>query len=360
MKNTLTGALAAAAILLCLTSCSILPDEGKGELRLHFANEAYARTKASNPEIPDTSAFLITVTDAGGNVIYDGTFGASPESLLVDPGSYTVCARSIVFSGPKFSAPQYGDDQCVIVKAGAVTDVRLSCSQMNSGIRLKIAPDFLDSYPDGVLYVSSADGKLMYAYKETRTAFFRPGEVSILLTRGSREERVFTRELAAKEILTVRVSAPGGNSSTSGGNLSIAVDTTRNWTAGELVLGGQGSGDRGTDKEKAMDISTARSNIGAENVWVYGYIAGAFKSSGNIVFEEPFPSATNLAITSRASSTSKESCLSVELRKGDLRDELNLFDHPSYKGRKVFLRGDIVESYYGIPGVKNITRWSLE
>ena len=100
--------------------------------------------------------------------------------------------------------------------------------------------------------------------------------------------------------------------------------------------------------------------LGATGVWAYGYIAGAFKSQRNIVFEAPFPSATNLALAGRPSVTTQESCLSAELKKGALRDELNLFDHPGYKGRKVWLQGDIVEAYYAIPGIKNITDWGLE
>ena len=52
--------------------------------------------------------------------------------------------------------------------------------------------------------------------------------------------------------------------------------------------------------------------------------------------------------------------MSVQLAKGDIRDDLNLVDHPELLGRQVFLLGDIVESYYGIPGVQNISEYRLK
>jgi hypothetical protein len=53
-------------------------------------------------------------------------------------------------------------------------------------------------------------------------------------------------------------------------------------------------------------------------------------------------------------------CLSVQLPSGELRDDLNLVDNPGLLGRKVCLKGDIVEAYYGIPGIKNISEYELQ
>ena len=52
--------------------------------------------------------------------------------------------------------------------------------------------------------------------------------------------------------------------------------------------------------------------------------------------------------------------MSVQLLKGDIRDALNLVDNPELLGRKVYMKGDIVESYYGIPGIKNITDFVIQ
>ena len=43
-----------------------------------------------------------------------------------------------------------------------------------------------------------------------------------------------------------------------------------------------------------------------------------------------------------------------------MRDALNLVDHPGLLGKKVYLKGDLQEAYYGIPGIKNLTEYSFE
>lgn len=102
-----------------------------------------------------------------------------------------------------------------------------------------------------------------------------------------------------------------------------------------------------------MDVATARGKTGATGVWVYGYIVGC---------ASPFlgsSSETNLAIAGKTTATSKASCMSVELKKGALRDALNMVKNPGNKGRKVFLKGDLA-TYYGMPGVKNVTEYVLD
>ena len=76
-------------------------------------------------------------------------------------------------------------------------------------------------------------------------------------------------------------------------------------------------------------------------------------------FEAPFSSRTNLAIASKSSCTNKESCLSVQLSAGEIRDALNLVDNPDLLGRKIWIKGDIVAAYYGIPGIQSISDYSL-
>ncbi|MBR5212626.1 MAG: DUF4493 domain-containing protein, partial [Bacteroidales bacterium] len=121
-------------VLLAVVSCQMLgnPEDStheKGELRISFTDEL--PTKAVE-EIPDTSDFLLTVSGPDGKVIYDGVYGDSPESIMVDAGSYTVFVRSCDFTKPAFAVPQYGDEQCVVVPSGGVADVKLTCVQMNA------------------------------------------------------------------------------------------------------------------------------------------------------------------------------------------------------------------------------------
>jgi hypothetical protein len=49
----------------------------------------------------------------------------------------------------------------------------------------------------------------------------------------------------------------------------------------------------------------------------------------------------------------------VQLQQGDIRDALNLVDNPELLGRQVFLKGNIVPSYYGLPGLQGLSEYAL-
>lgn len=342
-----------ASFLFIMFMCAcegLLPSHEAGRLNIHFAGMPVATR--GTVEIPDSSRFLLTVLDEKGHAAYDGTFGDCPDPLEVEPGVYHVTVRSAEFSRPKFDEPVFGDEQVAIVSSGSTVNVDLVCTQVNSGIRLNISPDFLVNYPRGLFFVSSEDGRLQYAYREQRIAYFRPGRVEIQLENDGDKDVLYARDLEPREILTVAVSAPG-NAPSSGGSISVEVDTTRNWTGDEFILGAGGVYADGSDIDHAMDVTTARGKTGQNGVWVYGYIVGC---------TSPFlgtTSETNLAIAGRTTVTSKNACLSVELKKGDLRDDLNVVSNPSNMGRKVFLKGDLT-TYYSIPGIKNITDYRLQ
>jgi hypothetical protein len=52
--------------------------------------------------------------------------------------------------------------------------------------------------------------------------------------------------------------------------------------------------------------------------------------------------------------------MSVQLPSGNFREDLNLVDNPQLLGRKICVRGDVVEAYYGIPGIKNMSEYELQ
>ena len=362
MKN-LSGRLRAmlwllsAAALLSVYSCNILGDSsgGHGGLRVSFAPGQEILTR-SGIELPDTSDFILTVKDSKGNVVYDGAFGDSPQTMSLKPGSYTVSIISEEFRKPAFSAPQFGDEQCVVVSSGEVADVLLVCTQLNSGIRLKIDSGFLDKYPDGAFLLKSSFGKLLYPYSEKRIAYFTPGSISLILTDKGTDEVLMTKTLMAQEILElkVRVGDSGGSSpDLSYDGISVSVDTARVWLSDEYVLGGGRT-------DAILSVPEAYDMVGEEDVWVCGYIVGGDLTSSSASFERPFSSRTNIVIGPRTSTSDKSSCLSVQLNAGEFRDELNLVDHPYLLGRKICIRGDIVEAYYGIPGIKNISDYELQ
>ena len=345
---------------------------GQGELRWIIAGNG-TDTRASPAEIPDTNDFILKVSDAGGKVLYEGAYGDSPESLLVDAGSYTVAVHSIEFTAPGFSRPVYGDEQVVVVQAGAIVTVRLNCILENAGVRLQIAPDFLTSYPDGVLYLKSGETRLMYGYAEKRIAYFKPGPISLVLNNRGADEILLTRTLDARTILTLNISAPhGGNAAAS--SISVAVDTAKVWNNESYVIGGGGTGsgsgnggtnsgddDPGTEIDSAYSVSQASNHVGEDDVWVFGYIVGGdLSSAGTTVKTSKFTKATHLAIAARSSVTAKASCIAVELPKGPIREALNLVDHPDLVGTRVYLKGCLVSSYFGTTGLKSVSDYVLK
>lgn len=341
-------------------SCELLgfasfqPD---GELAVAFAGNQESLTR-SGLEIPDTSEFILTLSDSKGKTVYNGSYGDAPESFTLNPGSYTVSVISEEFDKPAFSKPQFGDEQCVVVPAGKFMNVQLVCTQMNSGIRLKVDPAFLDTYPEGVLLLKSSLGRLVYGFSERRIAYFRPGDVSLVLNEGKTDKVLMTRELKAREILDLKVGVASGNSSGQSGILSVEVDTLRTWTSDEYIIGGDGG--KGGGAYDALTVSEALSSIGEKGVWICGHIVGGDLSSSSASFQKPFESRTNFLLGPRASTDDKEDCLSVQLPSGEIRNALNLVDNPGLLGRKICIKGDVVEAYYGIPGIKNMTEYELQ
>ena len=359
MKRKMLTCVAVLGTIVLPTACETLFVGSRGEMVINFAERSYESTKAAY-SLPDTNDFVLEVTDASGKLVYGGKFGAAPEKMELPAGNYGVKVYSNEFKAPAFDLPQYGDYQLVKLNSGSYVKVNLLCSQLNAGIRLKTDSSFLTAYPGGLLYVKSPDGKLLYAYRETRIAYFNPGQVSVVLYNNGTEETLLSRTLASQQVLTVNISAVAPSGSASERGINIEIDTSRVWTSENYVIGADK--DKGAEPSNAYSVVSAKENIGDEDVWVYGYIVGGdlTSSSSGISFETPFSSRTHLAIAAKSSVTSKSSCMSVFLPDGEIRDELNLCDHPENLGRQVFIRGDIVSAYFGIPGVKNLSEYKWQ
>lgn len=327
-------------------------DNAVGVLCVSFDESVAAHTRAS-PEIPDTSDFLLTISGPSG-VLYDGLFGDCPESLELQSGSYTVRVVSRIFDRPAFDAPQYGDEQCVVVPAGGVVSVRLECEQINSGVRLDVSDDFLTECPESVLFLKSASGKLMYSYSEKRYAYFHPGEVSLVMNENDRESVLMNVDLEAREMLSLKVSVAKSSKSDKS-CIEMTVDTTRKWRYDEYVIGGQSS----NVESETFTVAQAMRNVGAEDVWVSGYIVGGDLTSASASFETPFKSKSNVLLGPRSSTSERDACLSVQLPDGKVREALNLVDNPHLLKKKVKIKGDIVEPYFGMPGIKNTIDYQL-
>ncbi|MBE6231382.1 MAG: DUF4493 domain-containing protein [Bacteroidales bacterium] len=351
------------SLLSFFSSCGSLgldkdEDADTGVLRISFASDLDSEVRSAF-ELPDTSDFILTVKSSDGIVIYNGNYGDSPEAISVPSGGYLVSAVSCRFEKPAFDSPQFGDEQYVEVPAGGVISVKLVCSQMNSGVRLKIDTDFLDVYPDGVLFLSSSKGKLMYGYTEKRIAYFMPGSISLLFSNAGKDEVLLTKNLAPQQMLTITVdvAADAGGQSDKSGRVSVAVDTTREWIDESLVIGGESQ--EGSDADDAMTVYQAIGAAGQNDVWVSGYIVGGDLTASSASYHIPFSSRTCLLLGSRSVITDRNTCIAVQLPSGNVRDNLNLVDNQWLLGRKVCLKGNIVESYYGLTGLKAVTEYEI-
>lgn len=358
MKNSKFPATALLPLLIAAASCDFqlnrMDEELPGSICVHFDRSAIPSATKSDIALPDTNDFLLTVTRSDGSQIYDGTFGAAPEKILTAPGSYVVSVQSRKFDEPLYDCPQFGDEQVVMVDSGEDVCVIMDCAQLNAGIRLVITPGFRTSYPQATLYLCSADGKLMYGYGERRTAYFKPGTVNLSMADDGSEKVLLSRTLEARQMLNLRLVSAEYPDEAKG--LFLQIDTARTWDYEEYIGGGS---DSGGGLSSAYSVSEAKAHTGEKDVWVYGYITGVSTSSSKSEFAAPFSSNTNLVIASRSTVTDRNVCLSVELAKGDIRDALNLKDNPGNLGRQVFLKGDIVESYYGLKGIKSLTEYKF-
>lgn len=347
--------------VVCSVSCDGFFMTATGELSVSIAQEMVFSEKdnaslsdGAKNLFPDKDDFILDIKNSGGKSIYYGRFGDSPEKFDLKPGSYTIGAKSCEFSKPEYERPQFGDTQVVVVKEHQAANVRLLCHQLNSGLRLVSDESLQESFPDGQFVLSCESGSLECEYGEPRYAFFNPGGVAASIRCGSDVKGMFSRQLAEGQMLEVRISA--GEDASQGSRVSIRIDSSRVWNREDLIFG-----DRDASYiENAYSIAEARDFVPQKAVWVYGYIVGVATGTGKFSFEPPFLKNTNIILGPRSFTDESKYCLSVELRSKGIREELNLADNPSMKGRQLYIKGDLVESYYGIPGLKNITEYQFD
>ena len=374
-------AAAALAAAFCVSSCLVpVPaDVDPAVLRLElsgaasgssaFAPSASATratvapfTKATVDPF-DTDAYILTLTSSDGKTAFRGLWGERPHEFELAPGTYAISMLSSTFKDPSFDSPQFGDTRSVTLSEGQEADVELSVSQLNSGLRLKLDEKFVATYKDAALFLRSVAGTLAFGFGETRTAFFQPGRVVILLNNQGKTATVHSLELRPGEIMTLRLGVAENMPkamSVTGMDVTVKVDTVRLWSFAELDWDGSSSGiDPVPSVPDAVSVNEARGMAGSKDLWVCGYIVGGDLSSRSCSFEGPFSSRTNLVIADVPGCTDRGRCMSVQLSVGDIRNALNLVDTPSLLGRQVWLRGDVVEAYYGIPGLQNLSDYRL-
>jgi hypothetical protein len=121
-----------------------------------------------------------------------------------------------------------------------------------------------------------------------------------------------------------------------------------------------GSGD-GTF-EDPYNIESARSNSSTTPVWVKGFIVGVYETGGTEFvpnFAGPYTTNSNLLLADTEDETNLAKCVPVQLPAGAIREALNLVDNAANKGKEVMVLGTL-ESYFSVPGVKNLSGYWLD
>lgn len=354
---------ASAAILFSLNSCLVPVPAVREPAVLHISVSEDPFTRGSDlPE--DISCYILSLSDAGGKVIFRDKWEECPDEFELTPGNYTVSLMSDMSTEPAYGHPIFGDSRAITLTEGQVADVTLVATQLNCGLRLLLSEAFVAAYREGALFLRCPTGTLAFGFSEKRTAFFLPGQVSILLNINGKTSVVHNLELSRGEILTLRLGVSEQMpkvSLVSGVDMYARIDTTRTWREDFLSWDGSSAGDGGGGGSvpDAVSVGVARGMAGKKDVWVCGYVVGGDLTSAKCSFEGPFSSRANLVIADKADCRDREICMSVQLSSGDIRNALNLVDNPSVLGRKVMLRGDVVEAYYRIPGLQNLTDYRL-
>ncbi|PKP05633.1 MAG: hypothetical protein CVU10_09780 [Bacteroidetes bacterium HGW-Bacteroidetes-5] len=378
-------------ILLCavLSSCSgfsFVEDdtEKEGELRFAFnkagwsINAIAAEGLGTNSGLfqiqnsaqrayPDSNSFILTVKRVGGDVVYSGKYGERPKTFKLSVGNYDVEVVSGSFSVPEFDAPLYSDSGTVVVEENKVTNLSFLCRQSNGALRLGFSSDFLSRFAGYIPEIEDIKGVKEYPYNESRYLYVNPGDVTIKLRDGASsgtDRFLITRKsISAREMVSVNLhssSNGGGGGSGSGGESSvitgILIDTTSIWITDDIVVGDKRDG---SSRELAIRVEEIAGFVGAKGVWVSGYVAG-YLTTASLFSSPPFDVETNIAVADKKGELVRSLCAGVALASGSVREALNLKSNPSNLGKKVWLKGTITDSYFGLKGINSVTDYVIE
>ena len=341
--------------LLPVAGCQGLTiiDTGVGTIRLSIDEESMS--KGVIRTIPDTNSFILKIY-GGADTIYNGLYGARPKELKVKQGTYTVEVFSSINSGPKFDSPVWSDSKSVTVAAGSVSSISLLCRQINGGLRLGFSAEFKTKFMAYTAEVYDIKGSSPYLFTEERFLYLTPGQILVrMVPQNSVLSQIplFSKVLAAKEMLTINVRLQGADSASIGSR--ILIDSSSFWITDSLLVGTND----GSTKEKAISVNRLSEYVGLK-VWVSGYIVGGDLTQSAVKFDLPFTSKSNMAIATATATTDKSLCYSVSLPSGPIQTAFNLVDNPANFGKKVWVKGTISAKYLGLIGIETTTEVIVE
>lgn len=348
-----------AVITMLAASCTKEP-EGDCLISFSFSKDYTAlieelRTKGGETLVPDTNDFILSIKNEEGEEIYYGAYGKKPERMAVEEGTYVVKVISVEFESPAFNMPQYGDSLSVDIGARSEVNISFLCKQMNAGMKINYSSEFRTKYPSSKVVLVGPGGTLEYPYTETRIAYFSPGKVSMRMETGGASRHILSRNISMAEVLSINMSV--GAEEMIDANFRLMVDTSCIWITENYEYGKENDG---STRNKALTVLQAIDKAGEVDIWVRGFIVGGDATSASFSTSGPFKSNTNLIIAASAAESERGKCMAVELKAGEIRDSLNLVMHPELFHKEIFVKGTIVDHYFGLTGLKGVKEFYKE
>lgn len=106
-------------------------------------------------------------------------------------------------------------------------------------------------------------------------------------------------------------------------------------------------------KEYPYSVAQAINRQGKDDVWVKGYIVGAFHlTTSNFVTDNTWEVRTNVALADNPGETISTLMLPIFFGAIPVKEALNICDNPLNIDKQVLIKGDF-DNYYGVPGMRN-------
>lgn len=136
------------------------------------------------------------------------------------------------------------------------------------------------------------------------------------------------------------------------------------WCVDNVKIGVKGADVSGNDGSEAKPFSVADVLGGSTgtDVWATGYIVGFVSSLDGTTgskFTANGAAAQNVLIADSKDEKTASKCLVVSLPSGNIRNAINLKDNAGNLGKKLSVKGDIVDNNLNLKGIKNTSAYKL-
>ncbi len=378
------------SFVLCFTKCvkpldqksepeEKKPDDSSGLARLSFyldkasydsclviteqveevANGSFSSFASVNPL--DSNAYRLCISTSSGVVVYDSSYVGRPETFYVKAGTYKIRVASREFTEPDIY-PLFGQEQSVKAKKDSTLRVAIVSSQLTGGIRFSFTHGFTSWFKGTGIYIKRDSITARYGYGTRHYLYFYPGELSVIYKNkdgypsytppdkpGYEDTVLFRRKLKATELVTIALDYDLTKVSKDG--FTFRADTLRIRKDEYFNLGG-------IAPYGCNSVWYAQTHIG-DTINLFGYIVGGDASSTTFTKAKPFTSKTNIVIGAQDWQALREKTIAVELPNNNIRNELNLVEHPEHLKKPIVIHGVVSDSYFGYPGLKNVTSYKL-